>query len=244
MVKQKIIGLKDFFWRKKMIGKLKMIYRKEQFNPKIVGLIVNPFYFARKGLYESISQLISNLHGKLLDIGCGTKPYKDIFSVDEYIGLEIADGANRNNKHADVFYDGKKFPFSDKTFDSILISQVFEHVFNPEEFLQEVNRVTKMGGMLLMTVPFVWDEHEQPYDYARYTSFGLKYILGKYGFEIIEHKKSCNGIELVFQLINSYFYKKNIIKGFKHILKPNYDVYINISYQFIGFNFVKNISKK
>ena len=146
MVKQKIIGLKDFFWRKKMIGKLKMIYRKEQFNPKIVGLIVNPFYFARKGLYESISQLISNLHGKLLDIGCGTKPYKDICSVDEYIGLEIADGANRNNKHADVFYDGKKFPFPDKTFDSILISQVFEHVFNPEEFLQEFNRVTKMGG--------------------------------------------------------------------------------------------------
>jgi len=64
-----------------------------------------------------------------------------------------------------------------------------------------------------MTVPFVWDEHEQPYDYARYTSFGLKYILGKYGFEIIEHKKSCNGIELVFQLINSYFYKKILSRG-------------------------------
>ncbi len=191
-----------------MISKIKTIYKSEQFNPKILGLFINPFYFARKGLYESISKLSPNLRGKLLDIGCGTKPYKDICKVDEYIGLEIDDGANRNNKHADVLYDGRKIPFSDKTFDSIIITQVFEHVFNPEEFLQEVNRVMKLGGMLLMTVPFVWDEHEQPYDYARYTSFGLKYILNNNGFEIVEHIKSNKGIEVVFQLINSYIYKK------------------------------------
>ena len=190
-----------------MLKYLKSLYVKEQFNPKILGIFINPFYFARKGLYQNVSKLITNLNGKLLDVGCGTKPYENICNVDEYIGLEIDDEGNRQHNYADVFYDGKTIPFEDKSFDSILSNQVFEHVFNPNQFLKEINRVTKVGGKFLITVPFVWDEHEQPYDYARYSSFGLKHILAENGFEIIEHRKSNNGIEVIFQLINDYLYK-------------------------------------
>ena len=190
-----------------MLRTLKQIYIKEQFNSKILGLFINPFYFARKGLYQNVSKLITNLNGKLLDVGCGTKPYENICNVDEYIGLEIDDEGNRQHNYADVFYDGKTIPFEDKSFDSILSNQVFEHVFNPNQFLKEINRVTKVGGRFLITVPFVWDEHEQPYDYARYSSFGLKYILDENGFEIIQHRKSNNGLEVIFQLINAYLYK-------------------------------------
>jgi SAM-dependent methyltransferase len=196
-----------------MIRAIKQIYIKEQFNPKILGLFINPFYFARKGLYQNVSKLITNLNGKLLDVGCGTKPYKNICKVDEYIGLEIDDEGNRNHSHADVFYDGKVIPFEDDRFDSILSNQVFEHVFNPNKFLQEINRVTKVEGVFLMTVPFVWDEHEQPYDYARYSSFGLKYILAENGFEIIKHIKSNNGLEVIFQLINDYLFKVTLTKN-------------------------------
>ena len=190
-----------------MLKKLKKLYKQEQFNPKILGIFINPFYFARKGLHQNVSKLITNLNGKLLDVGCGTKPYENICNVDEYIGLEIGDEGNRQHNYADVFYDGKTIPFEDKIFDSILSNQVFEHVFNPNQFLKEINRVTKVGGRFLITVPFVWDEHEQPYDYARYSSFGLKHILAENGFEIIEHRKSNNGIEVIFQLINDYLYK-------------------------------------
>lgn len=190
-----------------MIEKFKNLYIREQFNPKIIGLFVNPFYFARKGLYQNVSELIEHLNGKLLDIGCGTKPYQDLCIVDEYIGLEIDDEGNRNHNYADVFYDGKTIPFEDKSFDSILSNQVFEHVFNPNQFLKEANRVTKIGGVFLITAPFVWDEHEQPYDFARYTSFGMKHILNQNGFEIIECRKTCNGFEIIFQLINAYIYK-------------------------------------
>jgi len=197
-----------------MLKKLKQIYINEQFNPNIIGLFINPFYFARKGLYQNVSSLVSNLNGKLLDVGCGTKPYKNICdNVTEYIGLEIDDEGNRQHKFADAFYDGKTIPFKDKLFDSILSNQVFEHVFNPNEFLKEINRVTKMEGVFLMTVPFVWDEHEQPYDYARYSSFGLKYILAENGFEIIEHRKSNNGLEVIFQLINDYLFKVTMTKS-------------------------------
>lgn len=197
-----------------MLKKLKDIYIREQFNPKIVGLFINPFYFARKGLHKNVSSLVSNLSGKLLDIGCGTKPYKYICNnVNEYIGLEINDKGKRQHEFADVFYDGKTIPFENKYFDSVMSSQVFEHVFNPNEFLQEINRVMKVGGVFLMTVPFIWDEHEQPYDYARYTSFGLKHILSENGFEIVDYKKSNNGVEVIFQLINDYIYKITLTKN-------------------------------
>jgi SAM-dependent methyltransferase len=202
-----------------MIKKLKQIYTKEQFNPRFIGLFINPFYFARKGLYQNVSELIEHFNGKLLDIGCGTKPYQDLCKVDEYIGLEIDDEGNRNHNYADVFYDGKIIPFENNTFDSILSNQVFEHVFNPNDFLKEVNRVTKMGGVILMTVPFVWDEHEQPYDYARYSSFGLKHILNENGFEVIEQRKSNNGLEVIFQLLNDYIFKKTVTKsGYLNLL--------------------------
>jgi len=125
----------------------------------------------------------------------------------------VDDEGNRNHNFADIFYDGKIIPFEDKFFDSILSNQVFEHVFNPNEFLREINRVTKIDGLFLITVPFVWDEHEQPYDYARYSSFGLKHILSENGFEIVEYRKSNNGFEVIIQLINDYIFKVTMTKS-------------------------------
>lgn len=58
-----------------------------------------------------------------------------------------------------------------------------------------------------MTVPFVWDEHEQPCDYARYSSFGLKFIVEKHGFRVVEQRKTAGDIRVIFQLINAYLYK-------------------------------------
>ncbi|MCK5191324.1 MAG: methyltransferase domain-containing protein, partial [Methylococcales bacterium] len=125
----------------------------------------------------------------------------------EYLGLEYDTPENRENKNADYFYDGHQFPFESQHFDSIVANEVFEHVFNPDEFLGEISRVLKNDGVLLMTVPFIWDEHEQPYDYARYSSFGLKSILESHGFKVIEQRKSVDDIRVIFQLINAYVYK-------------------------------------
>lgn len=148
----------------------------------------------------------------LLDIGCGCKPYENICNADYYLGLEINTPVNRHNEKVDVLYDGHTMPFKDKSFDCLISNQVLEHIFNPDVFLKEVNRVTKTGGLFLLTVPFVWDEHEQPVDYARYSSFGLNHILNASGFYIVEHRKSNNGIEVIFQLINAYIYKTTLTK--------------------------------
>ena len=107
-------------------------------------------------------------------IGCGSKPYENLFvHADKYIGCDVeVSGHNHSDSKIDYFFDGKKLPFSDGTFDAVVSFEVFEHVFNLPEILTEINRVTKEKGTLLISIPFAYGEHEIPYDFARYTSFG------------------------------------------------------------------------
>lgn len=192
---------------------LRNYYRKKQFFPSGGGIFINPFYFARKGLAKHISALAGQITGKTLDVGCGNMPYVHLYGSEEYVGLEIDTPQNRAGKNADYFYDGNQFPFASEIFDSLVANEVFEHVFNPDQFLSEVFRVLKPGGMTLLTLPFIWDEHEQPHDFARYTSFGIKALLEKHGFEIIELRKSTDDIRVIFQLFNAYVFKKTVTKN-------------------------------
>jgi SAM-dependent methyltransferase len=182
-------------------------------SPSWVSLFINPFYFARKGLYRSIKAIAPQITGRTLDVGCGSKPYKFLYNSSEYIGLEIDTKENKSLKDADYYYDGNNFPFNDNDFDSIVANEVFEHVFNPDNFLNEINRILKTDGKLFMTIPFVWDEHEQPFDYARYSSYGIKSILEKHGFAIVEQRKSVSDIRVIFQLLNLYTFKKLVSKN-------------------------------
>jgi SAM-dependent methyltransferase len=183
------------------------LIQSQAFFPTWIGIFLNPFYFARAGLAEAMVRYAVLLEGRLLDVGCGTKPYEGLFGVSEYVGLDIDNEGSRERAIADEFYDGKTFPFGDQEFDAVLCNQVLEHVFNPDEFLREIHRVLKPGGKLLLTVPFVWDEHEQPVDYARYSSYGLKALLVRNGFEIIRHEKLGADVSILFQLTNAYLYK-------------------------------------
>jgi len=196
-----------------MLDNIKNFLRKELFHPTILGLFVNPFYLARKALCQEITSLGHHVSGCVLDVGCGKKPYESLFSCDEYVGLEVDTPENRERKVADLFYDGGRFPVQNASFDCVVCNQVFEHVFNPGDFLSEISRVLKPGGGLLMTVPFVWDEHEQPYDYARYSSFGLKFVVEKHGFKVVDQRKTVCDIRVIFQLINAYLYKRLLTKN-------------------------------
>lgn len=107
----------------------------------------------------------------------------------------------------DVFYNGKDLPFEKHFFDSVFCGEVIEHVFNPREVLREINRVLKEDGILLLTVPFCWNEHEIPFNYARYSSFGIKHLLAQEGFETIKRTKSGSFFRVLFQLLALYFFE-------------------------------------
>ena len=101
--------------------------------------MIYPFYFARKGLHLHNVALVSSIGGRILDIECGSKPYKFLFTVLEYIRMEISGG----NPETDCYYNGKQFPFQHGEFGSLMTNQELEHVFDSEEFLSESNRVVK-----------------------------------------------------------------------------------------------------
>lgn len=178
---------------------------KQSFEPGLLGIFVNPFYFIRKGLFKGIVRNRSYLHGDMLDFGCGRKPYKRLINVNKYVGVDLEiSGHSHENSQIDVFYDGSAIPFANESFDSFLCSEVFEHLFNLEKIIEELHRVLKVGGTGLITVPFVWPEHEIPYDYGRYTSFGMKSLLERKGFKIVSMEKTGHFIECLFQLLAFY----------------------------------------
>lgn len=199
---------------KRLLNKSLAVYKNQIFNPGFIGVFINPFYFIRKGLAKGIKKDVSRLDGKLLDFGCGSKPYKNFFSNKIYIGVDVIEKGHSHEKEpVDIYYDGEILPFRDETFDSLFSSEVFEHVFNLETVLTELKRVLKKGGLALFTVPFVWDEHEIPYDFGRYSSFGIKYLLEKKGFQVIKLEKSTKFLETIFQLWNLYLYYKLYTKN-------------------------------
>ncbi|WP_301703933.1 bifunctional 2-polyprenyl-6-hydroxyphenol methylase/3-demethylubiquinol 3-O-methyltransferase UbiG [uncultured Parabacteroides sp.] len=187
---------------------IKQLYLKQRFYPNLLSLLINPFYFTRKGLLNSLSYFSHSLKGRLLDFGCGSKPYKSLFSqAIEYIGVDVEnEGHNHDNEDVDFYYDGITLPFEKETFDSILCSEVLEHVPNLDAILDELNRVLVSDGKLLVTVPFVWPEHELPFDFRRFTVNGLTQVMGNHGFKVQEVMTSGGFIEVITQLWMMYLH--------------------------------------
>ena len=160
------------------------------FQPNFITLLYHPAYLRRRLLYRSIRSASSLTGGRLLDYGCGRKPYQNLFAhVNEYIGADKKQtGYTIGLSAADVFFEDQ-LPFEDNSFDTILCFEVLEHVFTPHETLDDLYRVLKPGGKLMLTIPFFCNEHEVPYDYGRYTYYGLKYLLNKHGFDLLLNKR-------------------------------------------------------
>ena len=203
--------------KSKSNNRLSQVYLKSMFNPNLLGILINPHFIARRALAKSIRKNVAPLKGTILDFGCGSKPYKDFFSYSEYIGMDIEQsGHSHQNETIDVFYDGKKIPFSDKKFDVVFASEVFEHVFNLDIIIKEINRVLKHNSTLVASIPFVWEEHETPYDFARYTCYGIRHILENNGFEVSKIEKTTTDFETNVQLFIN-FVVQNLMPKNKYI---------------------------
>jgi len=191
-----------------MITKIKSYILQQLFRPSLLGFFINPFFLGRSSMYINIKKFSGFISGKTLDVGCGSKPYAHLFSkITSYKGMDIEKSGHKHQyEYIDVFYDGERFPFEENSFDSLVFFEVLEHVFNSDNFFKQIKKVVKPEGYCLITIPFIWGEHEQPYDFARYSSFGLKHLFDTHGFEIIQHKKYLTDFRLIFLLINSYLY--------------------------------------
>jgi SAM-dependent methyltransferase len=117
--------------------------------------------------------------GSLVDIGCGTKPYETVFSgyVTDYFGVDW-EGASEVHygaaTKADLYADCTNTGLISESFDTLLSTQVMEHIYDTHAYLRECYRLLKKGGVGIFSVPFVWETHAEPFDYYRFTRYSLE----------------------------------------------------------------------
>jgi SAM-dependent methyltransferase len=119
---------------------------------------------------------------RVLDIGAGDGPYRELFGHCDYVTVDWANSPHEDAAETDVVASADSLPLEDGTFDAALSTQVLEHVRAPIDVLREAYRVLRVGGPLLVTMPFVWEEHEQPFDFQRFSSSGVWNALETAGF--------------------------------------------------------------
>jgi SAM-dependent methyltransferase len=151
------------------------------------------------------------LSGRLLDVGCGTKPYEHLFRpyVREYIGIEhastfAATAAAAGARGPDLTYDGTRLPFPDGSFDVVLNIQVLEHTPDPAPLMAEMCRVLRPGGSLVVCVPFSFRLHEEPHDYWRYSPYGLTVLAERGGARVVEIVPHGSLWSVLAHKLNSY----------------------------------------
>ena len=119
----------------------------------------------------------------VLDAGAGTGVYRRWFAHARY---EAADFAQLSTRYTPLDYvcDLSSLPVEDDRFGAVLCTQVFEHLPDPAAVARELFRVLEPGGEIVCSAPFSYPEHQQPYDFYRYTRFGLRRVFEDAGFEV------------------------------------------------------------
>ncbi len=139
------------------------------FDPPWWGIFLNPAFLPRRALARAMREHGTKLQGRVLDVGCGLRPLSEL-------PLPLRCSAWARDRHpenrasaklADVFYDGVEIPFPAGAFDGVLCDQVLEHAIDPGALLREIGRVLATRGTLILSVPLLWPEHQQPNDNQR-----------------------------------------------------------------------------
>lgn len=184
----------------------------EQINPSLFHW----GYLALKPILEKVKQFAKMTERenarKILDLGCGMKPYESLFSfADAFIGFDA-----QRNKKVDVVGFNWNLPFQDSGFDALISTQVLEHTAKIPETVKEIRRVVKNNGLIFVSVPFVFPEHGIPCDFYRFTKFGLREIFSNF---VILEIKPLNGY------LNTWIRLGNIFLSYLPASKMLFPIY-------------------
>jgi SAM-dependent methyltransferase len=163
-------------------------------------------YLYHRGLYHDIKKgfrIIRKKTGKrkfaVIDIGCGNKPYINLFEpyAKSYVGVDISN-------EADVVAPAEKLPFQNGRFDLALCFQLLEHCEDPQKVINEMKRVMKSGGFVLVSTHGIWNYHPFPHDYCRWTHEGLQKLFKDFSW--VKVKENLKSYSSVIQIINIELY--------------------------------------
>jgi SAM-dependent methyltransferase len=143
---------------------------------------LDPDWLLQRRLLPDLREAIAaEARGRLLDVGCGGRPYQPLLPAGvRDVGVDAAPAAGTR---ADAWAQAGALPFADGAFDTVLCTQVLEHLPDPPAALAEMARVLAPGGRLILSAPQTFHLHEEPHDYWRFTRFGLAQLCRAAGLE-------------------------------------------------------------
>ncbi len=137
----------------------------------------------------------------VLDVGAGLAPYRELFTSFDYLTCDQQGATYTPETPVDIVASAYSIPLGSATLDAVVCTQVLEHLDLPGAALEEFRRLIRAGGKLLITAPFVWYLHEEPNDYFRFTSHGLRVLLERAGFSQIEIRPLNDSFSSLAQLV-------------------------------------------
>jgi SAM-dependent methyltransferase len=153
------------------------------------------FPYERETILEFVQRTAASLPAgaRVLDLGAGEAPYRELFAHVDYLTSDWENSVHPGARAVDVVGSADALPLPDRCFDAIVNTQMLEHVAEPAAVLREIHRLLIPGGRFFLTVPLVWELHEEPYDFYRYTPHGLSHLLTQAGFVdvAIEPRNDC-----------------------------------------------------
>jgi SAM-dependent methyltransferase len=196
-----------------------------------IRYFLSPLFLEKKSILKTIKLTTKEqrelfINKKILDIGCGSKPYSKLFENlgADYKGIDFEKySLNKtfDKSCPDYFFPkdySTKFIISNlknNSFDSIVSFQVLEHHEKPEILFSEVNRLLKKRGYFFLTFPFIWCLHEEPFDYQRLTHYKILNLAKENGFKVIKIVKRGGALSSVSQILNTSLFNTKINKIFK-----------------------------
>jgi len=174
---------------------------------KKIKLLFSSRFLVRHKLSHFVRKEVQNIKFRIvIDAGGGNAPYRKFIKHDEYL---ILDKEDRKGTGGVIICDlNKKINLPDKKADLVIMTEVLEHLKNPQQALCEVYRILKLSGKLILTTPMVWPIHAAPNDFFRYTEYGLENLLREADFSNFKIKASNNYFYTLLQLLNVPLRKK------------------------------------
>jgi SAM-dependent methyltransferase len=145
-------------------------------------------WLANHKIIRALERVRHHARGQLLDIGCGSKPFAPVLAggITRYWGTDLSVSPYLGTARLDAYATAYAQPFRHGSFDTVLGLSMVTYLAEPLDFLIEVHRVLRPGGMLLLEFTQMVPLHDEPWDFFRYTRYGARHLLEKAGFEVVE----------------------------------------------------------
>jgi len=171
-----------------------------KFLPEFLRKRLDPFHWFIEEKLQGFAATLPT-GARVLDAGAGECPFRHLFSNNEYVAVDSAVGDSTwDYSHLSVVADLTALPFADGSFSAVICVVVLEHVSDPAAAFREFRRVLGTQGRCFVAVPQIWELHQAPNDFFRYTRHGLEHLMGSSGFRIVSLEPTGGYFQLLGKL--------------------------------------------